>query len=526
MLRQLNAILKLPLKQKKPKSWLKSVSAFANGVGGRLFFGVDDNKNIVGLSDIQNDAELISRLIKERITPFPNFILTPELEDGRYVLVLTVISGRTPPYYYKADGVMEAYIRIGNESVTAPSYVVNQLILQGMNRSYDSLESAYKFKDFAFSKLRERYKVWTGNSFEDKYFDSFEIRDANGLLTNAGALLADDSPIRQSRLFCVRWNGLDKSGGKVDALDSAEYSGSLITLLNDGIGFIKRNMRVQWKKAADSRIEMPDYCERSFFEALVNALVHRDYLILGSEVHIDIFDDRLTIYSPGGMLDGTLIQDCNLSNVPSARRNPVIADIFNRLGYMERQGSGLNKINAAYERAANFHAGLEPVFYSDNIQFKVTLKNLNYFALDSEKQALNSEKTGVGLEKQALDSEKQALNSEKTGVGLEKQALDSEETGVGLEKQVLNYEKVITEQERQSLDLNKLIKSRVTIQNVKTLYKCFGLDKTFSRADVKEVCNITDSPSGELLRKLKVLQLVEVAPEHGRGKYRFVKHLN
>lgn len=173
-----------------------------------FFLGVDDNKNIVGLSDVQNDAELISRLIKERITPFPNFILTPELEDGRYVLVLTVISGRTPPYYYKADGVMEAYIRIGNESVTAPSYVVNQLILQGMNRSYDSLESAYKFKDFAFSKLRERYKVWTGNSFEDKYFDSFEIRDANGLLTNAGALLADDSPIRQSRLFCVRWNGL------------------------------------------------------------------------------------------------------------------------------------------------------------------------------------------------------------------------------------------------------------------------------------------------------------------------------
>ncbi len=115
-------------------------------------------------------------------------------------------------------------------------------------------------------------------------------------------------------------------------------------------------------------------------------------MILGSEVHIDIFDDRLTIYSPGGMLDGTLIQDCNLSDVPSARRNPVIADIFNRLGYMERQGSGLNKINAAYERAANFHVGLEPVFYSDNIQFKVTLKNLNYFAL-------NSEKTGVSIKK-------------------------------------------------------------------------------------------------------------------------------
>ncbi len=84
---------------------------------------------------------------------------------------------------------------------------------------------------------------------------------------------------------------MDKSGGMVDALDSAEYSGSLIILLNEGVSFVKRNMKTRWKKTANSRIEMPDYCERSVFEALVNALIHRDYLILGSEVHIDIYDD-------------------------------------------------------------------------------------------------------------------------------------------------------------------------------------------------------------------------------------------
>lgn len=133
---------------------------------------------------------------------------------------------------------------------------------------------------------------------EEKLFDSFDMRDENGKLTNAGALLADDSPIRHSRLFCTHWNGLDKSGGMVDALDSAEYSGSLIILLNEGVSFVKRNMKTRWKKTADSRIEMPDYCERSVFEALVNALIHRDYLILGSEVHIDIYDDRLTIILP------------------------------------------------------------------------------------------------------------------------------------------------------------------------------------------------------------------------------------
>ena len=107
-------------------------------------------------------------------------------------------------------------------------------------------------------------------------------------------------------------------------------------------------MKTRWKKTANSRIEMPDYCERSVFEALVNALIHRDYLILGSEVHIDIYDDRLTITSPGGMADGTRIQERDIFNISSTRRNPVLADIFGRLGYMERQGSGFRKITEAY----------------------------------------------------------------------------------------------------------------------------------------------------------------------------------
>ena len=328
---------KVALEVKKPKSWLKSVSAFANGIGGTLFFGIDNDRNVVGLADAQNNAEAISRLIKERITPYPSFILAPEQEDGKDILVLSVSAGRSTPYYYKADGIMEAYIRIGNESVIAPSYVLNQLILKGMHRTYDELVSEYDFKDYAFSKLRERYKAWTGNSMEEKLFDSFDMRDEHGKLTNAGALLADDSPIRHSRLFCTRWNGLDKSGGMVDALDSAEFSGSLIILLNEGVSFVKRNMKTRWKKTADSRVEMPDYCERSVFEALVNALIHRDYLILGSEVHIDIYDDRLAIYSPGGMADGTRIQERDLSSISSTRRNPVLADIFGRLGYIDRK---------------------------------------------------------------------------------------------------------------------------------------------------------------------------------------------
>lgn len=123
---------------------------------------------------------------------------------------------------------------------------------------------------------------------------------------------------------------------------------------------------------------MPEYCERSVFEALVNALIHRDYLVLGSEVHIDIYDDRLTISSPGGMPDGTKIQERDIFSVSSTRRNPILADIFGSLGFMERQGSGFKKITETYHVAHNYREELEPKFYSDFSSFCVTLYNLNY----------------------------------------------------------------------------------------------------------------------------------------------------
>jgi predicted HTH transcriptional regulator len=314
-----------------------------------------------------------------------------ETEDDKKLILLNVSGGQETPYYYSADGVMEAYVRMGNESVKASATELKRLVLRGRNSSYDSLSTTYELSDFSFSKLRERYRAWTGESLDEKEFISFGLVDKDGRLTNAGAILADDSPIRCSRIFCTRWNGLTKGGGVTDALDDAEYSGSLITLLNEGAAFIKRNMHTKWKKTANSRIDMPDYCERSYFEALVNGLVHRDYLINGSEVHIDMFDDRLTIYSPGGMPDGTIVQNRIIDAIPSTRRNPILADVFQRLGYMERKGSGLTKIIEAYKSAYNYSEEKEPQFLSSRVEFTVTLKNLNYGINDVK----NDVKVGV-----------------------------------------------------------------------------------------------------------------------------------
>ncbi len=370
---------KQAVETKKPKSWCKSVSAFANTSGGILIFGVADDGTVIGLADAERDAETISEIIKNRLSPIPEFTLEFNTsKDEKKLIILRICKGEETPYYYSADGVTEAYIRIGNESVPAESTDLKRLVMRGKNTSFDSLVSTYDIGDYSFTKLKERFKIWTGRSFEEKGYVSMGMVTDNGKLTNAGALLADESPIRWSRVFCTHWNGKTKSGGIVDAFDHAEYSGSLISLLNDAESFIMNNTKTIWKKLSNSRLELPEYVHRSYFEALVNALIHRDYLINGSEVHVDIFDDRMEIYSPGGMPDGTVIQDRNIQAIPSMRRNPVIADIFARLGYMERSGSGLGKIRSSYEVSANFETGKEPVFYSDRSQFLVTLCNLNY----------------------------------------------------------------------------------------------------------------------------------------------------
>lgn len=142
----------------------------------------------------------------------------------------------------------------------------------------------------------------------------------------------------------------------------------------------------------DGRLEMPDIPEQAALECIVNGLNHRDYLELGSEVYIDIFDDRMEIYSPGGMFDGSFVQDLDTDHVPSRRRNSVIADVFSHMNYMERRGSGFKKIKEDYHRAANYRPELEPEFYSDTTSFWVTLYNLNYnVPIDDSKQKMRKQ---------------------------------------------------------------------------------------------------------------------------------------
>ena len=368
---------KQALETRKPKSWCKSVSAFANGIGGKLVWGIADDDKLVGLADAKGDAEKISEVIKTHLDPIPDFNLSFVNADGKDFVILNVMPGEQTPYYYIGDGQMQAFVRVGNESVVASMSKHKELVLKGSNMSYDSLVSRWKFEDMAFTVLRATYFKRTNRSFEDSDYESFGIVNEKGELTNAGALLADYSPVRHSRLFCTRWNGLDKANGVMDALDDEEYSGSLVTLLQAGLDFVRRNSKKAWRKTADNRLEYPEYPERAVEEGLVNALIHRNYLELGSEVHIDMYDNRLEIFSPGGLLDGGSIKDMDVMSMASRRRNPVLADIFSRLKYMERRGSGFKKIVSAYKGHDGYTEGMEPTFSTPWNCFVLTLPMFN-----------------------------------------------------------------------------------------------------------------------------------------------------
>ena len=362
------------LERKKVKSWLKSVSAFANTDGGSLFYGVNDDGVIVGLENPQADADFISEMIKARLDPVPEVQLIPIEHEGRNLLEVKVKAGSLTPYYYYQDGTRTAYTRVGNESVECNSQQLLSLVLKGTHMTWDSLPTQVDANKHSFVILANTFREQTHQEWNDKYLESFGLVTSDGKLTNAGLLFVDNCTVFQSRIFCTRWTGLYKD----DAISSVEHRANLVLLLKYGMDFIKNYTMSGWVKMPNYRLNLPDYSDRAIFEGLVNHLIHRDYTVMGGEVHIDIYDDRVELVSPGAMLDGTQIQDRDIYNVPSIRRNPVIADMFTQLDYMEKRGSGLRKMRELTEKLPNFLPCKEPHYKTEASSFFTTFYNLNW----------------------------------------------------------------------------------------------------------------------------------------------------
>ena len=360
---------KLMLEEKKPKSWLKSVSAFANGLGGSLFFGIDNDGIVKGLDDVQYVCESISCKIRDYMDPLPDVEMIPQEINGHEILQLKVCAGSYTPYYYVGDGQRVAFIRIGDESLPATAEQMVRLVLKGSNKTYDSLHTDYKAEDYAFTILANTFKTRTSQEWNKKYLLSFGLVAGSGNLTNAGALFADDCPLWQSRLYCTRWDGKAKG----DAINDAEFTGNVLMLLREAMNFVKSNTKKGWEKLPNGRKNKPEYAERAVLEAMVNHFIHRDYTVMGGEVHIDIYDDRLTVTSPGGMYNGLLIQDLDIADVSSERRNPILANVMAQLDYMEKRGSGLTRICNETQALDGYKDELKPIFKSTPTQFQTII---------------------------------------------------------------------------------------------------------------------------------------------------------
>lgn len=182
------------------------------------------------------------------------------------------------------------------------------------------------------------------------------------------------------------------------------------------------------------------------------------------------------------MMDGSYVQNLDTDHISSKRRNPVIADVFSRMNYMERRGSGFKKIKEDYHNAVNYRPELEPKFYSDISSFIVTLYNLNY---------------NVPIEKVSVDPKKVAIGEENVLIEAEK----------------LSIQKAIN-----SLDAKKNIKA-----NAMRLFNQMGIDDIFGRSDIMEVVGISITAAGNLLTKLKDAGLIQAVNGYGKGKYKFIE---
>ena len=360
---------KVMLEEKKPKSWLKSVSAFANGLGGSLFFGIDNDGHVKGLDDLQHVCETISSKIRDYMDPLPEVEMIPHDIDGLHILQLKVNAGHYTPYYYIGDGQRITFVRVGDKSIPATAEQMVRLVLKGSNKTFDSLHSDYKAEDHSFTILANTFKDRTKQEWGKKFLLSFGLVNSSGNLTNAGALFADDCPLWQSRLYCTLWDGKEKG----DAINDAEFTGNILMLLREAMNFVKSNTKKGWEKLPDGRKNKPEYAERAVLEAMVNHFIHRDYTVIGGEVHLDIYDNRLTVTSPGGMYNGMLIQELDIADVSSERRNPILANVMAQLDYMEKRGSGLTRICNETKALDGYRDELKPVFKSTPTQFQTTI---------------------------------------------------------------------------------------------------------------------------------------------------------
>lgn len=366
----------LEFKKSLDKSFAEEVCAFANASGGKILLGIaDDGKS----SGIKTDNVLLSRDYIKQIEPHLE-IQTSVIDN---IVVVDIPEGKDKPYGCSRG----FFLRIGpNSQKLTRNEIVSFFQKEGRIR-FDELENgkAVFSRDFDVSAFNNFLQLASITPSIDKDFllANLDCLSENGQMTNAGVLFFSKSTeflLLQATVTCVLYKGIEK----IHVLDRKDFSGNIIDNIENAVMFVLRHTNLEYKIEKLRREEIPEIPEVALREAVVNAVCHRDYFEKGANVMIEIFDDRIEISNPGGLPSGLTRKSFGTKSVV---RNPVIASLLHRAGYIEKIGTGIKRI----ENAVKEH-GVGSVIFSFDSFFTVFFSRVKATKKTSGKTAPEIEK--------------------------------------------------------------------------------------------------------------------------------------
>lgn len=341
----------------------KEIVAFANSDGGRLYIGVRDDGEVVGLDDPDGAALQISNMVRDSVKPdITMFLHYTTIEEGeKRIVEISVQRGTDRPYYIAKKGMRPegVYVRQGYSAVPATDAAIRRMIKQTDGDSFEAMRCLEQELTFASAEKEFRFR---GAELGPRQLRTLKLVDGDGLYSNLALLLSDGNPYT---IKAAVFQGTKQTVFK----DRREFAGSLLKQMNEVYEYIDFHNRIRATVEGLSRIDVRDYPPIAVREALLNLLVHRDYSFSACAL-IGIYDDRIEFVSVGGLVPGIEPEDV-MAGI-SVCRNQNLANVFYRLHLIEAYGTGLKKIMEAYEDASE-----KPAISVTKNSFKITLPNVN-----------------------------------------------------------------------------------------------------------------------------------------------------
>lgn len=339
----------------------KEVIAFANTDGGNIFIGVDDKGNEIGLDDPDDIYTRITNGIRDAIQPDVTMFIRYMLQKNK-IIKIEVSEGSYKPYYLKSKGIKPngVYVRQGASSVPASMDMIRQMIKNSDGNTFENMRSLDQ--ELTFEEAEKTFSNYNVEFRKEKFAKLGLINLHDGQYTNLAFLLSDQCQHSiKAAVFADETMTVFK--------DAKEFKGSIFRQLNDAYSYLLINNRTSAVFNGLERIESKDYPDEAIREALLNAIVHRDYSFSGSII-ININDYCMEFISLGGLLSGLSVDD--ICNGVSQPRNRDLAEIFHRLKLIESYGTGIRRILKLYE---NYERKPE-IIVTPNA-FKLIIPNMN-----------------------------------------------------------------------------------------------------------------------------------------------------